>query len=51
MANGQEKLRPQYRALVRHGSDCIACGNCEKRRPFSTPVIKNMERAVALFGF
>ena len=41
----------QYQALARHGSDCIACGNCEKRCPFSVPVIKNMERAVALFGF
>jgi predicted aldo/keto reductase-like oxidoreductase len=40
----------QYKALKRHGSDCVACGNCEQRCPFSTPVIKNMERAVSLFG-
>jgi predicted aldo/keto reductase-like oxidoreductase len=44
-------LTGQYRALARHGSDCVACGNCEKRCPFSTPVIANMERAVSLFGF
>jgi predicted aldo/keto reductase-like oxidoreductase len=40
----------RYTALARHGSDCVACGNCEERCPFSTPVIKNMERAVSLFG-
>jgi predicted aldo/keto reductase-like oxidoreductase len=39
-----------YRALEKHGSDCIACGNCEKRCPFSVPVIKNMEKAKTLFG-
>jgi predicted aldo/keto reductase-like oxidoreductase len=44
-------IAEQYKALERHGSDCSACGNCEKRCPFSTPVIKTMERAVSLFGF
>jgi NAD-dependent dihydropyrimidine dehydrogenase PreA subunit len=39
-----------YRALEKHGSDCIACGNCETRCPFPVPVIKNMEKALALFG-
>jgi predicted aldo/keto reductase-like oxidoreductase len=40
-----------YRALEKHGSDCVACGSCENRCPFSVPVIKNMEKAAALFGF
>jgi predicted aldo/keto reductase-like oxidoreductase len=44
-------LARHYEALERHGSDCVACGNCEERCPFSTPVIKNMDRAVSLFGF
>jgi predicted aldo/keto reductase-like oxidoreductase len=39
-----------YRALDKHGSDCVACGSCERRCPFSVPVIKNMRRAAELFG-
>jgi predicted aldo/keto reductase-like oxidoreductase len=39
-----------YRALEKHGSDCISCGSCEKRCPFGVPVIKNMQRAAELFG-
>jgi predicted aldo/keto reductase-like oxidoreductase len=39
-----------YRALDKHGADCVACGSCERRCPFSVPVIKNMKRAVDLFG-
>jgi predicted aldo/keto reductase-like oxidoreductase len=39
-----------YKALNSHGSDCVACGSCEERCPFSVPVIKNMEHAAALFG-
>ncbi|WP_026043710.1 aldo/keto reductase [Treponema primitia] len=43
-------ITQHYKALNSHGSDCIACGSCEERCPFSVPVIKNMERAAALFG-
>ncbi|MDR0602471.1 MAG: aldo/keto reductase [Treponema sp.] len=39
-----------YLALEKHGSDCVSCGSCEKRCPFSVPVIKNMKKAAALFG-
>ncbi|GHU53711.1 (4Fe-4S)-binding protein [Bacilli bacterium] len=39
-----------YKALEKHGSDCISCGSCEKRCPFGVPVIKNMKRAAELFG-
>jgi predicted aldo/keto reductase-like oxidoreductase len=39
-----------YRALDKHGSDCVACGSCERRCPFSVPVIRNMRRAAELFG-
>jgi predicted aldo/keto reductase-like oxidoreductase len=39
-----------YKALEKHGSDCVRCGNCEKRCPFSVPVIKNMNRAARIFG-
>ena len=38
-----------YRSLRARASDCLRCGNCEKRCPFSVPVIKNMEKAAQLF--
>ena len=38
-----------YKTLSASGSDCIACGSCEEKCPFSVPVIKNMELAVKLF--
>ncbi|GHU93653.1 (4Fe-4S)-binding protein [Spirochaetia bacterium] len=43
-------IAQHYGALNAHGSDCIACGSCEKRCPFGVPVIKNMEKAARLFG-
>lgn len=39
-----------YRSLSAHGSDCIACGNCEVKCPFAVPIIDNMERVAELFG-
>jgi predicted aldo/keto reductase-like oxidoreductase len=39
-----------YRALTKHGSDCISCTSCEKKCPFGIPVIENMKKAVAFFG-
>jgi predicted aldo/keto reductase-like oxidoreductase len=44
-------IKSHYKALEKHGSDCIACGNCEERCPFSVTFIKNMEKAASLFGF
>ncbi|MCL2318705.1 MAG: aldo/keto reductase [Treponema sp.] len=38
-----------YKALEHHASECIECGNCETRCPFSVPVIQNMKKAAALF--
>jgi predicted aldo/keto reductase-like oxidoreductase len=43
-------VRSHYRALEKHGGDCVACGSCEGRCPFSVPVVKNMRKAAALFG-
>lgn len=34
-----------YRSLSSNGADCIACGSCEDKCPFSVPIIQNMERA------
>ena len=39
-----------YGALEAHGADCVACGSCEERCPFSVPVIENMRQAAELFG-
>lgn len=40
----------QYRLLEAHGSDCLRCGSCEERCPFSVPVMDNMRKVAALFG-
>jgi len=42
-------IMSHYRSLEQHGSDCIACGSCEERCPFSVPVVQNMKKATALF--
>ncbi|MDR1105897.1 MAG: aldo/keto reductase [Treponema sp.] len=39
-----------YLSLEKHGSDCVSCGSCENRCPFSVPVIGNMKKAAELFG-
>lgn len=43
-------IRQHYGALEGHGSDCIACGSCEAKCPFSVPIIQNMARAAEVFG-
>lgn len=39
-----------YRSLNAHASDCVECGNCEKRCPFAVQVIARMHKATTLFG-
>lgn len=43
-------IREHYKGLVRHASDCMACGQCEKRCPFGVPVAERMRAAAARFG-
>jgi predicted aldo/keto reductase-like oxidoreductase len=38
-----------YRELSAHGSDCIKCGNCESKCPFSVSIMQNMEKAKNVF--
>jgi predicted aldo/keto reductase-like oxidoreductase len=38
-----------YSSLDAKGSDCIACGSCEERCPFSVPIIDSMAEAKAVF--
>jgi len=37
-----------YTSLSANGDDCIACGDCEDKCPFSVLIIENMERAVEI---
>jgi predicted aldo/keto reductase-like oxidoreductase len=39
-----------YRELSAHGRDCIACGSCESKCPFSVPIIENMKKAAKVFA-
>jgi predicted aldo/keto reductase-like oxidoreductase len=39
-----------YKALERHGSDCVSCLKCEGKCPFGIPVSGNMKKAAKLFG-
>jgi predicted aldo/keto reductase-like oxidoreductase len=39
-----------YTSMDHCASECISCGSCEERCPFSVPIIKNMEKAASLFG-
>ena len=43
-------IASHYRALEHRASECIDCGSCEERCPFSVPVMGNMKKAAALFG-
>ena len=43
-------IASHYRELEHRALECIACGSCEERCPFSVPVIQNMKKAAALFG-
>ena len=43
-------IASQYQSLSAHGSDCLECGSCEERCPFSVKVIEKMADAAALFG-
>lgn len=39
-----------YRSLTARGGDCVRCGSCEERCPFSVKVMDRMEKAAVLFG-
>jgi predicted aldo/keto reductase-like oxidoreductase len=44
-------LEAAYRKLGVPASACTACRVCEKRCPWSVPVVDRMKRAVEVFGF
>lgn len=39
-----------YRELSAHGSDCIECGSCEGKCPFSVSIMDNMKKAADVFS-
>ena len=39
-----------YKALEHRACECTDCGSCEKRCPFSVPIIQNMKKAAVLFA-
>lgn len=39
-----------YENLAHLASECIACGKCEQRCPFSVDIRQRMKKAVSLFG-
>jgi predicted aldo/keto reductase-like oxidoreductase len=46
-----ETVREHYKVLEHHAGDCIQCGACEKRCPFSVPIRDNMKKAREVFGY
>ncbi len=49
-ANVPPSIRSHYAGLAAKGGDCIGCGSCESRCPFSVEIIKNMDKAAQVFG-
>ena len=43
-------VKDHYKVLKVHASDCIECGTCMTRCPFGVDIIKNMQKAVSVFG-
>lgn len=44
------EITRQYQDLKSHASDCLECGRCEERCPFSVKVMEKMAQAATLFG-
>ena len=42
-------VKDHYRLLDTAAADCIACGRCEPRCPFSVPIVQRMKLAAKLF--
>lgn len=48
-SNISAQIREQYNTSLHKASECIACGNCEAKCPFSVNIIENMQNAARLF--
>lgn len=47
---GDDMAREHYKALERHASECIKCGHCNERCPFSVNQMKRMSEISDYFG-
>lgn len=45
-----ETVREHYALLEHTAQECVECGSCEQRCPFEVPAMKNMKKAVEIFG-
>lgn len=45
-----DSILSHYNALEKNASDCISCGQCEKRCPFSVHIVERMIKAKELFS-
>ena len=43
------RIREEYKNSTHKASDCIECGSCEEKCPFSVKVIQHMHRATQVF--
>ena len=46
-----ETVREHYKTLSHHAGECIQCGVCETRCPFSVSIRENMQKAADVFGY
>ena len=49
-ANIPPSIKSHYASLPYAGSECIECGNCERRCPFGVEIIANMKEATDVLG-
>ena len=47
---GDEQARGHYEKLELHASDCITCGHCDARCPFSVSQSERMSKIAGFFG-
>ena len=43
-------VRAHYEQLEATASDCVGCGGCESRCPFSVPIVERMKKTRELFS-
>ncbi len=46
---GDDMAKEHYKALEKHAADCISCGHCNRRCPFSVDQVKRMQEIRAYF--
>ena len=48
--NGDAMAVGHYQGLEYHAGDCVQCGHCDSRCPFSVPQTERMKEIAAYFG-